>query len=290
MPQNLFAACRESGSLFTKRIPLKAEVQNDLKAVFREQEEAFRKGVTEEIPFDGRWKPEEDEFLTIGVDEVPEAVVFEKTIEENALSFSEIDTGKFAVEGIKALFTYLSSGDETKVLVQRFTSLQVLDKKIAFLFHGNAFGRLTEPAFTLPTNLTCIIEDGLIKFKSLRNLRSILNLRDVYREATDSEVADFAKHPNLDIEDKNAFIEMTNQMSRKQIKIVLEEKTLDLCEPANITAKAEKTGLTVDMRDGKIVMPTEPTGIRELLRFLTEGRYSGPLSGQTYVTNSQRRV
>lgn len=290
MPQNLFAACREGGSLFTKRVPLKAGVQNDLKVVFREQEDAFREGVRREIPFDGRWKPEEDEFLTIGVDEIPEADVFENPTKENTLSFHEIDTGKFAVEGIKALFTYLSDGNGTKILVQKFTSLQALDKKLAFLFHENAFGRLTEPAFTLPTSLTCIIEDGLIKFKSLHNLRSILDLLDVYREATDKEMAVFAKHPNLHIADESAFMAITSQANRKLIKIVLDEKTLDSYEPADISEKAKMTGLTVDVRDGKIVVPTETPDIRELLRFLTEGRYLGPISGQPYVTNSQRRV
>ena len=83
MPQNLFAACRtHDGQLIAKRVRLDANVQQAVEAVFAEQEVAFRQGVTDEVPFDGSWTPNEDEFLTIDVP--AEAQVFADTVNANA--------------------------------------------------------------------------------------------------------------------------------------------------------------------------------------------------------------
>ena len=165
---------------------------------------------------------------------------------------------------------------------------QILSRKFLLHLQGNAFRRLKDTAFTLDTSLTCIIEEGLIKFKSQHKLRSIIDLREIYREATDQEVKDFAEHSKLHIADMGAFLEAANQPSRKLIKAVLSDETLDKYETTSISTAAEKTGLEINVRGGKIVMPSESKDIRALLQFLTEGRYLGPLSGQAYISNSHR--
>ena len=67
MPQNLFAACRKNGNLVAKRIRLDATVQQAVEDVFATQEGKFRDGVQCEVPFDGSWTPDSDEFLTVEV-------------------------------------------------------------------------------------------------------------------------------------------------------------------------------------------------------------------------------
>lgn len=287
MPQNLFSACRDqNGQLITKRVRLDATVQQAIETVFAEQEADFRAGVTDEVPFDGRWTPNEDEFLTIDVP--AEAQIFGATINANATAVPDINTTAFADEGIKGLFTGVTTNGATKVLVQRFTSQQVLERRFALLQQGNAFRRLTEPAFTLDNSLACIIEDGKIKFKSQHKLRSIINMLDIYRAATDQEVQAFAGHASLEVADVAAFVSVTNQVSRKLIHAIANNGTLDTYTPNDIQAAAAQTGLAIDVQNGKIMVPTEHGEIKALLQFLNESRYSGPLSGQPYVTNSQR--
>ena len=288
MAENLFAACRVNKVLVGKRIPIDAAIQEELKKVFCEQEAVFRDGVTNEVPFDGTWKPEEDEFLTIPVPD--EAKIFEEVTDVNAVSVAEVDTKKFAEEGIKALFTSFSGNEGKKILVQQFTARQILSRRFALLLRNNAFRQLTDTAFTLDSGLTCIIEGGLIKFKSLHKLRSIIDFREIYREATDQEIRNFAGHPKLKVADVDAFLEATSPPSRKLIKAILIDGTLDSYETEFIQKTAQDTDLEVNVQDGKIVVPTKRVDIRELLRFLTESRYLGPLSGQTYITNSRRPV
>lgn len=287
MPQNLFAACRDSGGqLIAKRVRLDAAVQQAIETVFSDQEADFRRGVTAEIPFDGAWKPDEDELLTIDVP--AEAQIFEGTINSNATAVADINTAAFAGEGIKALFTGVSTQGSTKVLVQRFTSQQVLERRFALLQQGNAFRRLTEPAFALDNSLACIIEGGKVKFKSQHKLRSIINMLDIYREATDQEVQAFASHASLHVADPAAFVAITNQVSRKLIHAISNNGTLDTYTPVQIQSAAQQTNLQIGLQNGRIVMPTTHSEIKALLQFLNESRYSGPLSGQAFVTNSQR--
>lgn len=286
MPQNLFAACRIEGQLIAKRVRLDAAVQQAVADIFSEQEADFRNGVTSEVTFDGRWTPDVDEFLTIDVPD--EATIFEATIQANAVSIQDLNTAAFAVEGIKALFTGISADGTTKVLVQQFTAQQVLETRFALFEQQNVFRRLTEPAFTMGSSLACIIEHGTIKFKSQQKLRSIINMLEIYRAATDAEVQDFARHANLDVADIAAFTAATNQTSRKLIHAVMQNAVLDTYTSVAIQSAADTTGLSVEVRNGRIVMPTENKAIKDLLQFLNESRYTGPLSGQPFVTNSQR--
>ena len=176
MPQNLFAACRINKELKAKRVHLDRSVQQDIETIFRDQEADFRQDVTDEVDFDGDWKPEPNEFLTIDVPQ--EAQIFVDAINSNTVSVSSIDTKEFGQEGIKALFTGFSNNGSTKVLIQQFSPRQMLSNKFALVFQGNAFRRLVDQAFTLDTSLTCILEDGKLKFKSFHKMRSIINLSD----------------------------------------------------------------------------------------------------------------
>lgn len=287
MPQNLFAACRNNaGQLIVKRVRLDANVQQAVENIFAQQEAGFRHGIVDEIAFDGAWKPDDDELLTIDVP--AEAQVIVDTIAANAMAIPDINAAAFAGEGIKALFTGRIVNGQTVVLVQRFTSQQVLERRFALLQAGNAFRQLTEPAFTLDNEITCIIEGGKIKFKSQHKLRSIINMLAIYRAATDQEVQAFAGHQSLAVADVAAFVAVTNQVSRKLIHAITANGTLDTHAPAAIQAAAQQTNLAIQVVGGKIVMPTTHSEIKAILQFLNESRYSGPLSGQAFVTNSQR--
>ena len=166
----------------------------------------------------------------------------------------------------------------------------MLNKRFTLGLHNNSFRRLSDFAFTLNNSLTCIIEDGKIKFKSFHKLRSIINMNEVYREATDQEVSTFASHANLDIPDIDTFITATDQQCRTLIHAIARDGILDDHTPNTISRAAQETGLVIETRNDKIIMPTESGEIKDFLQFLNESRYSGPLSGQTYITNSRKRV
>jgi hypothetical protein len=288
MTQNLFAACRYNGSLVVRRVRLDATVQSAVAALFASQESAFRSGVDTEVDFNGTWNPENNEMLTIDIP--TEAEIFEDAINANATSIQDIDTSNFADEGICALFTGTSLNGLTKVLIQRFTSMQVLQKKWALLQTGNAFRQLTEPAFSLDTSLTCIIEGSKIKFKSQHKLRSIIDMQDIYKEATDQEVRGFSSHTSLEVSDVDAFLGLADQTTRKLISAISKSDTLNEYSVTDIEAAANRVGVTINVQNGKIVMPNTRADVKNLLRFLDDSLYEAALTRKRYITNSKRTV
>ena len=286
MTENLFAACRHNGRLVSRRVRLDRAIQSDIEELFGKQEDSFRPDNLAEIDFNGSWKPESHELLTIDIPE--EAKIFEEIISANATSIQDIDISRFSEEGIKALFTGSVVDGKGKILVQKFTPKQMLKEKFALLYSNNVFRRLTEPAFALDSDLTCIIEDGKIKFKSLHKLRSIINMKDIYREATEPEVRAFCAHKKLLVADVNSFLDQADQPTRKLITAINHNKNLNNYDVAKIQASADKVAVQVTITAGKIVMPKDRADIKNLLRFLDDSLYTAELTGQRYITNSKR--
>lgn len=286
MPQNLFAACRVGSDLIAKRVRLDLNVQQAVQAVFSDQETVFRNGITDEVDFDGSWKPDDNEVLVMDIPQ--DAQVFVDTINANAVAIPELDTAAFDQENIKALFTGVVHNGATKVLIQQFSARQLLSRRFSLLQQGNAFRRMTDQAFALDTSVTCIAEDGKLKFKHFQKMRSIVNLLDAYKEATDQEVQSFSSHASFEVADHAAFLASADQVSRKLMHAINRSGTLNNYTVPEIETAANAVGVGVTVNVGRIVMPADRAEVKKLLRFLDDGLYEAPLSGQRYITNSKR--
>ena len=285
-PVNLYAACRIGDDLTCKGVSLGSDVQEQVAKIFRNQAEQFRKGVEEEIAFDGSWKPDDNELLTVHIPISAQPIL--DAIDRDFMSLDQIDVGTFDKEGIKALFIAIRDNDEPVVYIQRFTAQQLLERKFTLVLDRNAFRRLSSPAFTLDTSLTCIIESDKVKFKSLQKLRSIIDVAELYHKATDEEVRRFAHHDRFTVFDQNEFVNNADQQIRKHIHDIVTSEILEKHDVDTIRGAAESTGLSIAIENGKIVLPTQKRELKNFLRFLQESRYRGPISGTTYVTNSRR--
>ena len=289
-PSSLFAVCKVDSGLICKRVRLTADVQRDVTGLFRDQDIAFHRNVDYESPFDGAWNAGEDELLTSEVP--PSAQPIVDAAHANAISTEVLDTHAFSHEGIKALFLVVRNDDDAlRILIQKFTAQQLLYRKFVLTLDlSNTFNRLSEPAFTLDTSLACIIENGKIKFKSLQKLRSIIDIAEIYREATDVEVRTFALHRKFHVGNVDRFVDDADLVIRRLISGIVADRILDRSDLATIEDAARETRLPIAIENGKIVMPKQKKEVKELLTFLNESRYNGPLSGTPYVTNSRRRA
>ena len=256
--------------------------------MFIQQTIAFFEGIDQEVPFEGRWKPDPNELLTIEVTD--EASVFEQTLAQNAISVETINAANFANSGIRALFTDEIVNGQHRILVQRFTIGQSLSRKFVLFLPGDTFRRLTDPAFNLDSSLTFVIEGGFVKFKSFQKLRSILDVADIFREATEPEVRAFAQHPSLTVADLEEFVESADEVTRKLISAVTASGILEDFTSDQIQAAARLTKLEIAIEKNALVLPADRREVKDMLRFLDESRYSGPLTGIPYETNSRRRV
>lgn len=285
---NLLALCRNNNGIEIKRVPLTGPLQTELQTVFGQQETAFRADRPNEVDFDGDWKPDDDELLVL--DSTPDADTMLQAVNANALALPSIDIANFDGENIRALFVGVGNDGAKRLLVQRFTAQQRLNRRLAVFLRQNNFQRLTDPAFTIGTNLTCIIENGKIKFSSYSNLRMIFDLTNLYQEATDEDIDNFAAHASLNMADLNAFKGQASQTIRKLIHKIGSEGILDQHSVADIQSKAQEAGLALNVANGQIQVPQDQALARQFLRFLDDSLYEAPLSGQRYVSNSKRAI
>lgn len=291
MTQNFYALCRTANGIEVKRLQLNAAILTDMVTLFNDQESSFLNGIDDEVTFDGDWKPDKNEVLTI--DNHPEIDALIQAVTANAQSIPDVDVNNFLSENIKAIFTAVDVDGSKKILMQHFTERQVLSKKVVLTFDNNRFNRLQNTSFSLEEKLCCIIEDGILKFKSYHNTRAIFDLNLYYVTATDNDIDDFFD-PNLPVavDDLQQFKDnIADQGTRKLIHSVLNRRNLNQYSGVQIQTAANDVGLLLNVdASGKILLPLNRKEAKNILRFLDDKYYEAPLSEEHYITNSNRPV
>ncbi|MFG1277474.1 Kiwa anti-phage protein KwaB-like domain-containing protein [Xanthobacter autotrophicus] len=287
---NLLAVCRYANGIEIKRVRTTQPVQAILEGIFNDQAVEFFNGVDDEIDFRGDWMPDPNELLVVDVPQNAQAIIDSATL--NVSSLVDIDAHNFMNERIAALFIHelAPDGSLRRVLIQSFSAQQILSRKHALLLDGNTFKQLTEPAFSLSNKLVAIIEGGKIKFKSFNNLKKIFDIVHLYTEATDAEIDAFCQHDRVVVADPVALKSSADQIMRKLIHSIHNNDILSRHEADAISAKAAAVGLDIEVRDGKIVLPTDKAKLKLVFRFLDDALYEGPLSELRYQANSKRLV
>ena len=282
----LLALCGDKHDLSIKEVLLSASTQEDVAEAFLHQEVVFREG--QEMPFDENWLNEGDEIST---SPIPEDIpVFGKILHSTGTSLVPIDSSN--LDEIRGLAIKANGAGRERILVQLFAASQSLSRPrlISLLFEGSTYTRLESSGFRLGDKLVCIVEDGLIKFRSLHNLGRVIDTSAIFSAATDGEVRSFADdYPNLfEIANVDGLIAGTSRNARKYMTSLASSGVLRNHTAQTLRAASDGTGLEIEVRNGKVVMPSRSGEITELMRFLNDGRYVGPVSGDAFITNSRR--
>ncbi|MBO2588863.1 Kiwa anti-phage protein KwaB-like domain-containing protein [Shewanella algae] len=291
--QNFFALIKDdSGNTQVKRIRVQGPLQNELVSLFSQQLISFDHDVDTEVPFNGDWKPDANEVLVLT--DVDEAQVMVDAISANASSFHALQLSNFASEPIKAVFTGFVENNETTVLVQKFSSRQALSLSqipIIKMQTGNTFVKATEDIFTLDNKLVAVIVGNSTKFKSFHNARMVFNLANFYQEATDTDLNAICQHSSLEVADTDNFVAEADSQVRKMVHTISSTALLDNYSVAEIQTAAQGfPNVPITVNQGKLVLPSDKRELKEVLHFLLEDIYKGPLSGSNYLTNSKREI
>ncbi len=280
---SLLALCGAKDELAIRRVLLSEIAYQAVDGVFAGQEAAFRAG--EERPFDQNWQNEDNEISTTPIPENVE--VFNRITQAPDAALEPVgDIGE-----IRALAMRPEMG--ARILVQVFAPVQVLSRGnllSLILMEAGTYTRLEAPGFQLGDKLVCIIEDGLIKFRSLHNLGRVIDTSRIFRAATDNEIVAFADTyaALFEFDDVGHFVDRSSRNARKYMASLASSGVLQDHTATSLRDASEPTGLTITVRNDRIVMPSNGGEITELMRFLNDGRYVGPVSRQAFITNSRR--
>lgn len=287
---NLFALTDDPANR-RLRFSLSQEVQTDLTSNLQEQERSFTTIGQDEIPFDGKYKPDPGEVLVISnfddIDGLADAVA-------NPLSVPEVTPTPDSFEKIKALFSgYVDRDGVVTVLIQHFDKKRVISTNGLSIFHSaNVYKKIEGIGLTIDSKLTAIIRSETLKFHSFHLLRQMFDVSEYYKEATDGDINQFASMACLMVADSAQLVEISDTWVRRKIWLISQSQILDRVPISEIKAVATEFHIdfTTTMDDGveKLVIPTDKKQLKTILRFLDEDYYKSPLLANYYLANSKR--
>lgn len=181
-----------------------------------------------------------------------------------------------------------------------YVALQAIDRSkvikpqgLSIVLDGGVFRHLEEPGLQIGNNVDAVITEGRLVFDKLARVRRIVDIGAYYREATEADVTRFLERDELLAEDADSFRSHADQWVRRRVALIMDTGILETCSARMIRDVAQKHNLSMSVvrRGGRerIVIPTGKRPLKEVLRFLSEDIYKGPLTATDYVTNSKRR-
>ncbi|MDT7526888.1 DUF4868 domain-containing protein [Pseudidiomarina sp. GXY010] len=292
---NLFALVDDEDEPI-RRIPLTAALNIELAQLFAEQQAALL-GDRQPIAFTGSYNVDEGEIFTIADYPLPPAI---GQAIGNPLTCPVLNLNT-ETHRIKALFSGTWTAANKTVNFQVFDAGKLLSNRWTLIGlpiqAGDTYKRLEEPGLILQDKLTAHFHNRTLHFSSYHNTKRFLDLADYYREATDTDLDDFAATDLFAFEDEASFKEQADSIIRKKIALLQKNEVLKGITVTDIQTVAnnfnaelpEEHHITIMVNDdGKLVIPEDKKQLKELIRFLDEDYLTAPLTRRKCLTNSKK--
>lgn len=276
MADNFFALL-EDGS--TRRITLVQNIEDSIRNVFIEYGTALYEE-KEEIEFDGNYKIEDDEVLYVVMD-LPPGVA---DVINNPIGIPILDLEQ---DKIKALFWF----EDGQFYFQTFDNRKMLQHKNVIFYDNQTFNRLTQKAFVIDNTVNAVYRNERYYFLSYPVANRIFSLMEFYKEATNEELIEFAAHASIAISDPQWFVDNSNTVIRKQVALLHKSGVLNGANTAAIKVGAERFRVPLELdEDGRIIFPQDRRACKDILYFLNEQLYEGPITNLQYKTSSKKLI
>lgn len=287
-----------TGNPRIQRVITDKPLQTDIAKELGEQIEHYFDG-KEVYDFDGRYKPDADELLSISnfddIERVLDAV-------KEPDGIPEWTPSEQSITEIKGLFAGICEGNSVTAVLQAFDKRQILStSKVTLFTSSDTFSRLKGVGLTLDGKATALLKTDNIQqekptlyFSSLHNVRRLFEMDAYYHESTKEEVASFfadEKFAGFD----DAWLENNlDNWIRKKVTFINQEDILRKCSVPEIVAAAAGFSLTLEVDETttppKLKLPSEKRNLKELLRFLDEDIYQSPITGNKFRSNSKLKI
>jgi len=246
----------------------------------------------EEIDFKPGYNPDEDEIHVIRNFALPESISDAFKNSANVVRYVPENRKQNHVEkDINSIFVGCETESGYVIGFQAIENNQYLQNKFTLFLDRETFTEDNRPALVIPEKLACFYLNGSLYFRNYHTARKVLNLKEVYRKATDEELAAFKEHEHLAFENLVNFDKGVTEWIRRRVVEISETKVFEKYTVSQIEqiAKESKTDC-ITVCEGRIVIPDNKEGIKLILSFLVEGAYNGPFTNSTYIANSKRSV
>jgi len=281
-----------------RRIPIEGEALTNLRTMFSTLFKSYSRG-REEIPFDGNYAIHEgdEELLVINPFDMQASVV-EAIRNANAITDFNMNecNDTVADKPIKALFMgeIIKENDEENIHIafQLFSKAQcIANGKRLLVLNDNVYQSVANNALTINEYLTLVFSNGALKFEKFHYAKQVFSLASYYKEATKDDVVEFADIDEISVADVDKFIKNADtQQLKKRIAYIKDNQILETYSAETIQGKAIEFGVDIVIENGKIVLPDDKKGLKQVLYFLAEDTFKGAITENDYETNSKKRA
>lgn len=275
---NFFALLKDGG---IRKITLNQKVSLEIKKIFVDASNDFKPSDIEEIEFDGNYRVDPDEILFVNFT-LPAALM---TAISNPISIQILNLEK---DEIQALFWVEQKKDKLPIIYfQNFDTRKVLKNKHILTYSSNTYTKLDASAFIVDETISAIFEDKKLYFRSYTNANKVFSLSEFYQAATDADIETFSKDKSIEM-DVKWFKENSNSTIRKQITLIQKSKVLTNADVSKIKKGAADFEVYIKVSKGKLCFPNDVKACKDILAYLNENLYLGPITGAKLRTNSHR--
>jgi len=158
---------------------------------------------------------------------------------------------------------------------------------------AGTFTQIVNSALLIPEKTAMVFTAGNIYFENFRIASRMLDLSDVFEEATAPQVSAFLSHEKFKCGRQDQITAVMDSWCKKRIAMISAGNVLGAVTAANVVAHASQFDVEIKVvAEGgveKIIFPEDRKGIKELLKVLNDDYLNSGLSGNKYETNSKVR-
>ena len=271
------------------RIPLRQELQQSLANDWNIQYKNFIYEM-EEIDFTLSYKLEGNQHFRLYLN-----VLNDCFANQNIDRIPRINAGneEDLVDLIAGVVSFArDENNEEILLIQNFTSSQVIRHYGLIFTQDGGYGELDRPVLTLAKKLSAVYwpKEEKLLFNSFRNVNTFLPLSDSYYEASEEDILDVLSHKLFECADKKVLVNNSTQWIRKRFAMLKDSKSLDGYSVTQIETRARRYSVEIQVVNNKIIFPTDNAKVKRLLQLLNEEIFQGALTDSLYETNSKKKA
>ena len=274
-------------------IPLSRNLQNTIKDELECQYNSFFNMVEQIINFDPGYELSQHELFCLH-----EYELSHRLGHENSASISDFDpiqNNERQMSLIKGIAAFVKNEmDEDLILFQRFMPAQVIRPKLSFIWDLGTLRKIDDPGFMLGKYLSAVYKSGERKllFNNFYNANLLLSLPKDFKEASSEKIREILSHKLFEPEDIELFSTNSNQWFRIRFALLEHSGILNKFTALEFQACSEECNIHIQLSDDKkkIVFPSNEVEARELLQFLNQERFRGPITNELFETNSKKKV
>lgn len=283
---NLFVLIKNNNEMELQRIPLRANVQQEINDAFIDQSINML-AEKEEIPYSGDYKASPDEVYSIDNYQLPNQMT---DALNNALDAEIFDINNY--EGkIAAIVSKSDDAENNFIGFQCFDTRKVINRGLSLWFSNDVYGRYNEKGISIPTKMDVLFKENKIHFQSFFLANRILNLGEFMEIASQEDVDTFVENEVFEFEDAVGFRDDLSATIKKKLRLIVQSGLIETIDSNTIYQRAIEMDVEFELNEAgdKLKIPRDKSKVKELIQLLNEDYFISILSETKYVTNSKRK-